>query len=108
MQLFVKIEKLVLIALQAVELRPEVVKEQRFYKFEDVFFAGVVRPKVPASLLIHDALEERAEDRRTDTAPIKSAAIEECLPHLLVERCDLKVFFKQLAVYVIEGSQLLV
>ena len=70
-QLFVKLKQPVLVAFNFAKLGPQLVQKQRLDALEDVFLAGVVRTQVAPRLVVHDALEQAAEDGRADSRPVE-------------------------------------
>ena len=66
--------------------------------FEDVAFAGVVRANLAALLVIHDGLEERAEDGGRDARPVLARAAEQRVAHVTVEIGKAEVLAEQVAV----------
>ncbi len=107
-QLLVELEQFVPVAFHPLELVMQFVEEQWLNELEDVLFAGVVRADVAPRLGIHDALEQRAEDRGRDRAPVQRAAVEQCFTHGEVEIGDGQHFLEQLAVDVGKCGKLLV
>ena len=101
-------EQLLLTGLYRLELLPQLVQEQRLDQFQDVLFAGVMRAQVAARLLVHDRLEQRAEDGRRDSAPVQRAAIQQRLPHGGIEPGRRQRFGEQPAVHVRECGQLFI
>lgn len=65
-QLLVKLEQLVAVALDLVELGAQLVQKQGLDELENVLFAGVVGTQIAPGLLVHDALEQAAENGRAD------------------------------------------
>ena len=107
-QFFVKLEQLVSIALDLVELGPQLVQKQRLDELEDVLLAGVVRSEVAARLVVHDRLEQRTEDRGRDRGPVQRAAIKQGVAHGAVEAGNRNGLFIQFAVHIGKGGELLV
>jgi hypothetical protein len=67
-----------------------------------------VRAEVASRLVVHDRLEQGAEDGGRDRAPVQRAGVEQRLAHGRVEVGDGDVFLEQPAVDVGKGSKLLV
>jgi len=107
-QALLELEELVHVALYALEFSPEIVEEQRPDQPQDVGLGGVVRAGGAPVLGVHDALEQAAEHRRRNAAPVQRAALQERLAHLAVEVGDRQHLGEQLAVDVGELLQLLV
>src|SRR5690606_11692636 len=107
-QFLVELEQAVLVVLDPVKLIPEGIEKERLDELEDVLLAGVVGAEVATRLFIHDGLEQGAENRRGDAAPVQGAAVEQGLAHGAVEAGGGQGFLEQPAVDVGEGSQLLV
>jgi len=72
-------------ALDALELRPQIVEEEGADYFEDVTLAGVVSADLPPLLWLHDGLKERAEDGGRDARPIEPGAGEKGITHVAVK-----------------------
>ena len=65
-----------------------------------------MRAFLAALCLVHHRLEQAAEDRRADRAPIKPAAIEQILAHLCIKRGGADRAFEQIAVHIGEFGEL--
>jgi hypothetical protein len=76
-QLLVELEQPVAVAFDLLELGAQLIQKQRLDQLEDVLLAGVVRAQVAARLLVHDALEQAAEDGRADGRPVQRAGVEQ-------------------------------
>ena len=72
-KLLVELLQLALVALDPLELRPQVVEEQRAHHLEDVALAGVVAADLPALARLHHALKQRAENGRRNAATSRTA-----------------------------------
>ncbi len=59
------------------QLRPQIVEEQRVQHLQDVRHAGVVHAERAALLVLGDGLDHRAEDVRVDLRPVETADVEE-------------------------------
>src|SRR6266702_3849408 len=80
--LFQKLEKLVPVALDLVELGPQLIEKKRVDQLEDIGFAGVVGTQITPGGSVHDRLEQRTEDGRRNAAPVKSTAVQQRFTHL--------------------------
>ena len=107
-QLLVKLGEPVLVAFDPRKLGPQRIQKQRLDQLEDVFLAGVMRAQVAPRLVVHDALEQAAENRRADRRPVQRARVKQRLAHGGAEVGHRQQLFKQLAVDVGKGSDLLV
>ena len=65
------------IVARFLQLRPQVVEEQRIEHLQDVRHAGVVHAERAALLVLGDRLDHRAEDVRVDLRPVEAADVEE-------------------------------
>jgi hypothetical protein len=90
------------------ELGPQGIEEERADELQDVLFPRVMRPEVAAQRRVHDRLEEGAEDRRADPAPVEAAAVQKRLAHGGVEGGGGKRLFEKSAVHVGEGREVFV
>src|SRR6266568_5893424 len=81
-KLFQKLEKLVPVALDLVELGPQLIEKKRVDQLEDIGFAGVVGTQITPGGSVHDRLEQRTEDGRRNAAPVKSTAVQQRFTHL--------------------------
>jgi hypothetical protein len=104
-KLVVKLLELPLIALDPLELLPQIIKEQRPHDLEDVPLAGVVAAGLAAVARLHDTLKQRAEDGRRDLRPVEPRTGQHTVTHVPVEIGKTKALRKQLAVDVREGRQ---
>lgn len=103
LQLLVKFEQLVLVALDHLELGAQFVEKQRPNQAQDVRFARVMRTQFTATGLgvqVHHLLEHGAEDRRGDRAPGQAAQAQQLAAHRRVERWHGQVFFEQAPVHI--------
>src|SRR3546814_13243322 len=67
------------------KLRAKLVEEQRPDHLHDVGLGGVVRTLPAPFVLVHHRLEQRAENRRTDLAPIELRRRDQIVGHLGIE-----------------------
>ena len=107
-QFLVELEQPVAVVFDLVELGAQFVEKQRADQLEDVLFAGVVGAQVAARPGVHDRLEQCAENRRTDLAPVERAGIEQGFAHGAVEIGDRQNFLEQLAVDIGKGGELFI
>src|SRR5690606_37024232 len=89
----------------AVEAGLQLVEQERADELEDVAFAGVVRADLPAGAVLHDPLEEGAEDDGADGLPLEAAALEQGQPHRPIKAGEAKALAIQTAVDVGEGVE---
>ena len=103
-----KVEQAVFVVFDFVKLGPQRIQKQRADELEDVFLTGVMRPQIAPGLLVHDALEQAAEDGGRNCRPVQRTGIEQGGAHGGVEVGQGQGLFKQFAVDVGEGGQLLI
>lgn len=96
------------LSLDPLVLGTQIIQEQRRDELEDVLLAGVVRAQVASNLRVHDPLEQRAEYRRADRAPVQMTAPQQQVAHLFIEACGTQVLLEQLAVHIGECGELLI
>ena len=94
--------------LEPGELRPKIVEKERFDDLENVLFGGVVSALPSPLVLVHDGLEQGAEDGRGDVRPVEPAGVEQALPHGGVERGDAERPVEKVPVHVGEAAEVLV
>ena len=107
-EFFLELEQLVLVALDLVELRPQLVEEQRADQLEDVRFAGVVRAELAAAVArveFDHGLKHGAENGRRDRAPVHRAQLDQQAAHFRVEHRRVEAFLEQAAIHVGKGGE---
>ena len=94
--------------LEPGELRPKIVEKERFDDLENVLLGGVVRTLPSPLVLVHDGLEQGAEDGRRDVRPVEPAGVEQALAHGGVEGGDAERPVEEVPVHVGEAVEVLV
>jgi len=74
----VELVQAIAVAPHGLELGPQFIEKQRLDQLEDVGLGGVVRAQVPPGFRVHDRLEQSAEDRRGNAAPVQGAGLQMC------------------------------
>lgn len=76
-------------------------------RVQDVFLGGVVRAEVAPCVrrFVHDVLEQRAENRRGNAAPVDRAALQQRGAHVAVEAGERQTFLEQFAIDVRKPAQ---
>ena len=72
-----QVEQLARVVARFLQLRAQVVEEQRIEHLQDVRHAGVVHAERAALLVLGDRLDHRAEDVGVDLRPVETADVEE-------------------------------
>jgi hypothetical protein len=91
--------------LDRFKFRSEGIEEQWVNYFEDVALGGVMRPDFAAFLIVHDLLEERAEDGGGDARPVEVGGFEKGFAHGAVEGGEFEALGEECAVNVGEGLE---